>query len=505
MALRAELSWPEARVLDRDHYSGVVTLHGTLMVFFAVAPAFLCGWGHYVVPLLVGARNTAVPLLNRLAFGGFLVSATLMLASLVAPGGPPPAGWTAIAPFSALESAAPGLGAGQTLWLAAMLPGSLAFAATGLNLSLTVWKCRAPGMTAGRLPIVVWAYLVASLLALVSQLVLGTSCGMLLLDRAGVTSFFLPETVILSGEVLRSTGGDPLLQRALFGFAEQTFAHGLLVLALGLVLELLPVFTRRPPRSYRGAVAGLWLVGVLGLASGGKYLPGLGPRAALIASLLALLPALPLAGLGVLVVSGLRGLPRPPDTPLLFALGALAGACFAALGGLYLAGPVTSGVLEGTFFELGHLHFFFGGVLFLAVLAASYYWLPKVTGRKMSETLGRVHFGLTALPLLLLYALMESQGAGGVPRHVTESRSAPALELAMTGCATLVFAAQALFAAGVVWSAVGGEVAGKNPWKAGTLEWTIASPASRVRRWAYEYRPRAEGSAPEFLSQVDDS
>ena len=498
MVIRVQLTWPESGIVRQESYSGLVTLHGTLMVFFAVAPALLSGWGHFLLPLLIGARNTAHPLLNPLSYWSFLLAALLLLASLVAPGGPPPAGWTGAPPLGALEDAAPGLGLGQTLWLFSMLLCSLSLLLSSVNFAITILRCRATGMTPTRLPVTVWAYLIGSVLVVISQPVMLLAFGLLLLDRLGVSSFYLPEGILLAGELLPHGGGSPLLFQRLFWFAEQSFSYALLIVALGLVFEILPVFTRRPPPGYRGVIAGLALLGCLGLPAWAKHLytSGLSVQGVGYAFVLSVLPVLPLTWLAWKLLASLRGLPSRLSAPVLFSIGVMAAGGFAGLGALALSVPASSAILSGTFFELGHLHFFFGSVALLAIFAACYFWFPKMVGRKLSDGIGRVHFWLTAVPLFVMYPLMQVQGSGSMVRHAYEGSSSTPVELAVTVSAMILLAAQALFVAGIVWSVFRGEPAGMNPWKATTLEWTTESPPPEgnwpsrlpvVQRPAYDY------------------
>lgn len=487
-----------------EFYIALVTMHGTIMVFFFISYVLVAGFGNFLIPLQIGARDMAFPLLNMLSYWIGLVSALVMLSAFFVEGGAAAAGWTAYPPLSALESAVPGSGMGQTLWLLSMALFIVSFTMGGLNYVATIFSMRAPGMSMMRLPLTVWSYFVAAILGLLAFPALTAGAVMLLFDRHMGTSFFLPAGLVVGGEVLQVGGGSPLLWQHLFWFLGHPEVYVLLLPALGIAFDVLPAFTRKPVFGYRLSVYSLIATGALGMIVWGHHMfvSGMSPFSGEYFSIATMLITIPMAIIGVNFLASLWGGRVIFKTPMLFALGVVAFFGTGGLGGLFLGNATADIQLHETYFVVGHFHFMIGGVTLLGTFTAIYFWFPKMFGRYMNETLGRVHFWLTVVPFYVLFLGQHFLGLQGLTRRYYAWDSyqylADALptNVMLTIAAFVLVSAQLFFLFNFVWSIFRGRVADRNPWQATTLEWTTPSPAPHgnfgehlpvVHRWPYEY------------------
>lgn len=501
--IRYQLAWSTAAIRP-ETYLSIVTMHGTIMVFFVISLALVSGFGNFLIPLMVGARDMAYPLLNMLSYWVIVPACLLMLLSFLVEGGAAASGWTAYPPLSALKEAIPGSGLGQTLWLLSMALFIASFTMGGLNYLTTILNERTAGMTMMRMPLFVWTMLVSTVLGLLSFPALTAAAVLLLLDRHLGTSFYLPAGMLIGEKVLPYDGGTPLLFQHLFWFLGHPEVYVLVLPAVGIAFEIIPAFARRPPFGYRTSVYALLIIAVLSMIVWGHHMfvSGMNPYLGEYFSIATVLITLPFAVLGLNLVASLWQGQLRLATPMLFCLAMISAIGTGGLGGLYLGTASSDIYFHETYFVVGHFHFMIGMVTFLATFAGIYYWFPKMFGRMMNEPLGKAHFWLTVAPMFLMFLLMHFQGMGGALRRTYEmstysfSKEMGFLNLPITLLAYLAMAGQLLFLVNLVWSLVAGKKAEANPWDAAGLEWTAASPAPHgnwgptdpvVRRWPYDY------------------
>ena len=529
--IRLQLGWPTHQwtLLDRlfpgivdgvmtpEFYLALVTMHGTIMVFFFISYVLVSGFGNYLVPLQVGARDMAYPFLNMLSYWVALVSALVMLASFFVTGGAAASGWTAYPPLSAVRTAVPGSLWGQTIWILSMALFIASFTMSSLNVVATVFSLRARGMAMMRMPVTVWAFFIAAIVGLLAFPPLTAAAVMLLFDRHFGTSFFLPADLIVAGQILPHQGGSPLLWQHLFWFLGHPEVYVLILPALGIAYDLLPVFTRKPAFGYRIQVYSLISVGVLGMVVWGHHMfvSGMSPFSGEYFSVATLVITFPMAIYGVNMMASLWGGRLRVSAPMLFALGTLAFFGTGGLGGLFLGNATADMQLHDTYFVVGHFHFMIGGVTLLGTFAALYFWFPKMFGRSMSDAWGRVHFWLTFIPFFTVFFMQHFVGLAGMPRRYYAFATYEYLQrtlpqnVIISIAALVLTSAQLVFLVNFCWSLAKGRRAEANPWGATTLEWTVASPPPHgnfghvlpvVHRWPYEYS--VEGCALDYTPQT---
>ena len=529
--IRLQLGWPEhawpllARLLPEGYpggimapefYLAVVTMHGTIMVFFFISLVLVSGFGNYLVPLQCGARDMAFPFLNMLSYWIAVLSALVLMASFFVVGGAAASGWTAYPPLSAIASAVPGSQMGQSLWILSMALFIASFTMSGLNIVATVLSVRAPGLSMMRLPLTVWTYFIASILGLLAFPPLTAAAVMLLLDRHLGTSFFLPSGLVVGNKLLTNTGGSPLLWQHLFWFLGHPEVYVLLLPALGVASDIMPAFTRKPIYGYRLSVYCLWAVGALSMIVWGHHMfvSGMSPFSGEYFSLVTLTITVPMTIFGVNMLASLWGAKLELTSPMLFVCGVIALFGSGGLGGLFLGNSTADMQLHDTYFVVGHFHMMIGGVTLMGMFAAIYFWFPKMFGRMMNETLGKVHFWLTFAPFFTIFFMQHFLGIQGAPRRYYAFTAYDYLQktrgqnVIISLAAFFLVSAQLVFIVNFVWSLVKGRVAVANPWRATTLEWTLPSPPPHgnfdtvptVERWPYEYGvPAPEG---DFATQT---
>ena len=507
--IRTQITWPEKAMVTPENYLSLVTMHGTIMVFFVVSLALVSGLGNFLVPLMLGARDMAYPFLNMLSYWTVVPACLLVLVSFVVEGGAAAAGWTAYPPLSALPEAVPGSGLGQTLWLLAMALFIASFTMGGLNYIATVLNCRAKGMSLMRMPLTVWTYFMSAVLGVLSFPPLTAAAIMLLLDRHGGTSFFLPSGLVFNNEVLAHEGGTPLLFQHLFWFLGHPEVYVLVLPGIGITFDLIASFARRPVFGYKTSVYSLWVVGFLSMIVWGHhmYVTGMNPYVGEYFSIATVLITAPFAVLGMNLVASVWRSRIRMEVPMYWALGTVAVIGLGGFGGLFLATSISDIYFHDSFFVVGHFHLMIGVVTVLSTFGGLYHWFPKMFGRVMNAGLGKLHFWLTYVPMVALFFLMHLQGMSGLLRryydHSIYEFQAPGRELALviTILTYAAFAAQAIFFWNFFYSMFKGVKVGANPWNATTLEWTAPSPAPHgnwpgalpvVDRHPYDYDPAAE-------------
>jgi cytochrome c oxidase subunit I len=461
-------------VISPVAYTALFTMHGTIMIFFAVTPMLIGGFGNFCLPLLIGARDMAFPRLNLASFWTMAAATAVLLASFFVPLGPAQAGWTAYAPLSTAIGT-PGLG--QTLWVVAIYLNGASSVMGAINYITTVLRCRAPGMTYFRLPLTAWGFFLTSILNALFVPVLAAAMVLLLFDRLLGTQFFIAGTT-------PGAGGDPILYQHLFWLFGHPEVYILILPAWGIVGDLLAFFARKPAFGYRVTVWSMIAVVVLSTVVYGHHMftTGMSPLLGESFMLLTMIISVPtsllfLNWLGTIWRGALR-----LQTPMLFCLGLLFTFAIGGLTGLFLADVVADMYLHDTYFVVGHFHLIMAAALLFASFAAVYFWYPKMFGRMMSERLGKLHFWPTFVAINLVFVGQLLIGYEGMGRRLYDPSAydflKPLLPLNrfISHSAYVLGAAQLIFVLNFFSSLRWGTRASKNPWEVGTLEWTVSSP-----------------------------
>ena len=524
LVMRIHLVWPGLALpffgqIKPEDYLALVTMHGTLMVFFVLTVAPLSGFANLVLPEQIGARKMALPTMNALSLWLTALALIVLLAAFIVPGGAPISGWTAYPPLSAIASAGPGQALGMDMWLLSLAIFCIASWIGSVNILATIVGERCEGMTLNRMPLTVWSWLISSLLVLVSFSVLLAALLLLFSDRHFGTSFFLPMGDLVAGRISSHGDGSPLLWLHLFWFFGHPEVYIAVLPGMGITSSLLANFSRRPVLGLPMMSATTVLIGLLGLVVWGHHMfvSGMNPYAGTAFALTTIAIAVPstakvLSWLGTLWGGGLR-----LTTPMLFAIGFVSLFIAGGLTGPILAQPVLDTYLHNTYFVVAHFHLIMAMAGAFSIFAGIYYWFPLMTGRLMNEHLGKLHFWITLIAAYGTFFPMHFAGLAGEPRHYSQLAGAtPALQALLplqkdiTWFALVLSAAQFLFLANLIYSAFWGKRASNNPWQATTLEWapplaespeistsTAAVPASqskrKVYRGPYEYGLRPDG------------
>ena len=514
--IRYQVAWPETAVVSPEAYLAVVTMHGTIMVFFVVSLALVSGFGNFLIPLQIGARDMAYPLLNALSYWTIVPGCLLMILAFFVEGGAAAAGWTAYPPLSALKEAVPGSGMGQTLWLLAMALFIASFTMGGLNYITTILNCRAKGMGLLRMPLSVWMFFVSAILGVLAFPPLTAAALMLLGDRHLGTSFFLPGGLVFGEEVLAHEGGTPLLFQHLFWFLGHPEVYVIVLPAIGIAFDVIATYARRPPFGYRMSVWATLLIAFLSMIVWGHhmYVSGMNPLVGEYFSIATVSITAPFSILGVNLLASLWRAKIRFTPAMVFALGIISVIGLGGLGGLYLGTSTSDIYFHDSYFVVGHFHLMIGVVTLMGTYAACYHWFPKMFGRAMNERLGYLHFALTYVPMMAVFVLMHYQGLTGMLRryydHSIYDFQTVGRELSkpISYWAFAAFGGQFVFLANFLWSALRGRKVGSNPWEATSMEWNTESPAPHGNfgaadpvavRGPYDYAP--EGSSKEYAPQ----
>ena len=371
--IRMQLAWPDKPMLRPEAYLSIVTMHGTIMVFFVISLALVSGFGNYLIPLMIGARDMAYPFLNMLSYWTIVPACALMVLSMFVEGGAAASGWTAYPPLSALKEAIPGSGWGQTLWLLAMALFIVSFTLSGLNFLTTILNMRAPGMSLYRMPLTVWTFLISTVLGLLAFPPLTAAAVMLLTDRHLGTNFYLPDGIVLGDQVLPHQGGTPLLFQHLFWFLGHPEVYVLVLPAMGVAFEVVAAFARRPPFGYRISVYALFVVAVLSMIVWGHHMfvSGMNPYLGKYFSIATVAITMPFSLLAVNLITSLwRGNIRF-EVPMLFILAMISVIGTGGLGGIYLGTATSDVYFHDSYFVVGHFHLMIGVVTSSRPLPAS--------------------------------------------------------------------------------------------------------------------------------------
>jgi len=497
--MRIHLVWPTAKipglelmskagapggVMTPEYYLSLLTMHGTLMVFFVLTNAPFAAFGNYFLPIQIGAEDMAFPRFNMMSFWlTFLAWAVLMLAFVI-PDGPPIAGWTEYTPLSAIgKDAGPGMQWGASLWgisiaifCAASLLGALNFISTTLDL-------RAKGMTLMRMPLCTWAWFITSCIALLAFAVLLPACILLILDRHAGTSFYIPAGIVASDRLQPHSGGSPLLWQHLFWFFGHPEVYIAILPSMGIVSHILINSMRKPLLSAKVVIYSMMSIGFLSYMVWGHhmFLSGMNPMSALAFSFPTLTITIPATILTLMWLGSLYGANIQIDSASLFALGFISMFVSGGVSGFFLAQPSIDIYLHATYFVVGHFHMVMGVASLFGVFAGTYFWFPKMTGRLMNEGLGKLHFWITFIGTYCIFMPFHYLGLiGNVRRYQSfvNDFMGPYLPLHkfITIAALITGAAQFIFLYNLIHSRFWGKPAPENPWNATSLEWTIPSP-----------------------------
>jgi cytochrome c oxidase subunit 1 len=508
----------QSGAMTAEQYLALVTMHGTIMVFFVLTTAPQGGFGNYFLPIQIGAADMAFPVLNMLSFWITFVALVVMVAAFFVSGGSPISGWTGYAPLSALgEIAGPGLGTGQTLWIISIAIFCVASLMGALNFITTTIDLRARGMTMMRMPLTVWAWFITAILGLLAFGVLLAAGILLLLDRSAGTSFFIPAGLVVSDKQIPHAGGSPLLWQHLFWFFGHPEVYIAILPGMGAVSHILSTFSRKPIFGYKAMVYALSAIGFLGFCVWGHhmFISGMSPYTAMAFSLLTMSIGVPSAIKTFNWIGTLWGSRIQFTASMLFALGFVSLFVTGGLSGLFLAQPAVDLPLHDTKFVVAHFHIIMGVAAIFGMFTAMYFWFPKMTGRFMSETLGKIHFWITFPGVYLIFMPMHWQGLVGHPRRYAETlgfdfmKEIQGMHTFITHAAFLTIAVQFVFLFNLVWSWKWGKKAeNMNPWNGTTLEWTVPSPPPHdnfaghipvVYRGPYEFS--VPGHAEDYIPQ----
>jgi cytochrome c oxidase subunit 1 len=484
---------PGFGMVSPNEYNSLVTNHGTIMIFWVAMPVLVAAFGNYLIPLMLGCDDMVFPRINRLSYQIFLLSAVVILASLFVPGGGFAGAWTAYPPLSAkAEYNLTGLG--STLWLVAVALEFVAFLLGGINFVTTAMNSRAPGMKMYDIPIVVWMIVVASILFMASVGPLIAGAVMLFMDQNVGTAFFDPDR-----------GGDPILWQHLFWFFGHPEVYVVLLPAIGIVAEIITVFSRKKLFAYKTVLYTVVATGVLSFTvwAHHQFIAGIDPRMANIFTVTTLLISVPIAEMMFVYIATLYGGSITLSTPMLWALGFIATFLLGGVTGIFLGASGADIYLHDTYFVLAHFHYTFFPIAIVGTYAGVTYWYPKMFGRMMNETLGKIHFWGTFIAFNCIFIPLFYTGLAGDHRRIWSYELFPELWTvdlqdvrAFATIATVVMLAfQPIFIFNFFWSLRRGAVAGDNPWKANTLEWQAPSPPPHgnfaelphVYRGPYEY------------------
>jgi cytochrome c oxidase subunit 1 len=555
--MRLNLSWPGTHwpilatlfptgapggIMNPEFYLSLVTMHGTIMVFFVLTTAPQGGFGNYFLPIQIGAEDMAFPFLNMMSFWVTLVGFIVILAAIFVEGNStiansavglwlgggsgatvgPIGGWTGYAPLSAVGAAAgPGQGAGMNLWIVSIAIFCIGSLLGALNFITTLLNMRTRGMTLMRMPLTCWAWFTTAVLALLSFPVLLGGGILLLLDRTVGTSFFIPGGLVFGSSVLTThTGGSPILWQHLFWFFGHPEVYIAILPGMGATSHILSTFARKPIFGYRAMVFAIFAIGLLGFFVWGHhmFISGMSPYSAMTFSILTLSIGVPSAVKTFNWLGTLWGARIRFTTPMLFAIGFVSLFVAGGITGLVLGQTSLDLPMHDTYFVPAHFHLVMGVASIFGMFAATYFWFPKMFGRMMSERLGKFHFWLTFVGVYCIFVPMHTMGMVGMPRRYAnfgEYRfldSIHPLVVFVSIAAIITALVQLVFYFNLIWSVFKGKKAGDNPWEATTLEWNTSSPPPHdnfagvlpvVYHGPYEFA--VPGAPEDYVMQTDPS
>lgn len=505
----------EGGKLDPNFYLALVTMHGTIMVFFVLTAGLSGTFSNFLIPLQIGARDMASGFLNMLSYWFFFIASVVMFSSLFVSTGPAGGGWVVYPPLSALPQAHPGSGAGMTLWLASMALFIVSQLLGGINYITTIINLRTRGMSFGRLPLTIWSFLITAILGLISFPVLLSAALLLIFDRHFGTSFYLSD-IYINGESLPNIGGSPILFQHLFWFLGHPEVYIVILPGLGITSEIVATNSRKPIFGYKAMIASMLGIAFLSFIvwAHHMFVSGMNPFLGSVFMFLTLIIAVPSAVKAFNYITTLwRG--NIVFTPaMLFAIGLVSFFVSGGLTGLILGNSALDIQLHDTYFVVAHFHLVMGAASAFGLLAGVYHWFPKMFGRMMNYSLGQIHFWLTFIGVYMVFVPLHYIGIAGFPRryyaftnYAFTSKFVDMNEFIMYA-AILTFLAQLIFLYNFISSIFYGKKAPKNPWRSNTLEWTTPvhpghgnwpEDLPAVYRWPYDYSK--PGSVHDFIPQ----
>ncbi len=505
---------PEGK-LDPEFYLALVTMHGTIMVFFVLTAGLSGTFSNFLIPLQIGARDMASGFMNMLSYWFFFVSSVIMFTSLFLQDGPAGGGWVIYPPLSALPQAIKGSGLGMTMWLVSMALFIVSSLLGGINYITTIINMRTKGMSFTRMPLTIWAFFFTAIIGLLSFPVLFSAALLLIFDRSFGTSFFLSD-IYIGGEALPNVGGSPILFQHLFWFLGHPEVYIVLLPALGLSSEIIATNSRKPIFGYKAMIGSMLFIGILSFIvwAHHMFVTGMNPFLGSIFMLLTLIIAVPSAVKIFNYVTTLwQGNIR--FTPgMLFSIGLVSFFLTGGITGVFLGNSALDIQLHDTYFVVAHFHLVMGSASFFGMMAGVYHWFPKMFGRMMDDRLGYVHFWITFIGVYLVFFPMHYIGIAGFPRRYYswtnfETFSGFAdLNMLVSIAAVATLAAQFIFLFNFFYSIFRGRVASENPWKSNTLEWTTPvnvghgnwpGAIPNVYRWPYDYSK--PGAKDDYIPQ----
>ena len=507
--------------LAPEFYYALVTMHGTILVFFVLTAGLSGTFSNLLIPLQLGARDMASPFLNMLSYWFFFLASVVMFYSLFLNTGPFSGGWTAYPPLSALPQASSGSAGGMTLWLISLTLFVVSVLLGGINYVTTVLNLRTKGMTMWRMPLTIWAFFVTAILGILSFPVLASGFFMLIFDRGLGTSFFLSE-IFINGQALDRVGGSPILYQHLFWFLGHPEVYIIILPAMGLTSEVLSVHARKPIFGYKAMVYSILAIGFLSFIvwAHHMFMSGVNPFISNFFVVFTLIIAVPSAVKVFNWITTLYGGNLRLNTPMLFAIGFVSMFISGGLTGIFLGNSALDIQLHDTYFVVAHFHIVMGIAAFFGMFAGVYHWYPKMFGRFMDETMGKIHFWGTLIGAYAIFWPMHYIGMAGVPRRYYSFDTFEAfshfseMNKFITVAAIIVFVIQLLFVVNFFYSIWRGKKqTTRNPWGASTLEWTTPIEAGHgnwpgklpsVHRWPYDYGKDGEEYVSQMTPMKDD-
>ena len=516
--MRMQIAWPEQPniifdfllgkwapdgVMDADIYLALVTMHGTIMVFFVLTAGLSGTFSNLLIPLQLGARDMASGFLNMVAYWLFFISTVLMVISIFVEAGPAAAGWTIYPPLSALEMAQSGSGLGMTLWLVSMAFFIASSLLGSLNYIVTVLNLRTKGMSLTRMPLTIWAFFVTAIIGVISFPVLLSAALLLIMDRSFGTSFFLSD-IFIQGEVLHYQGGSPVLFEHLFWFLGHPEVYIVLLPALGIASEVISTHSRKPIFGYKAMIISILAIAFLSTIVWGHHMfvTGMNPFLGSVFTFTTLLIAIPSAVKAFNYITTLWKGNIQFNPPMLFAIGFVSTFITGGLTGIILGDSALDINVHDTYFVVAHFHLVMGISALYGMLAGMYHWFPIMFGKMMNKNLGYLHFWVTAISAYGVFFPMHFIGMAGLPRRYYTNSNFPLFDdLADTNQIITMFAilgasVQLVFLYNFIYSMFYGKKAPQNPWKSTTLEWTASQKhihgnwqgnIPEVHRWPYDY------------------
>ena len=519
LLFRLQLAWPEQSfkifnvllgdkfapngVMANDIYLALVTIHGTIMVFFVLTAALSGTFSNLLIPLQIGARDMASGTLNMISYWLFFLSSVIMVSSLFVEAGPASSGWTIYPPLSALPQAIPGSGMGMTLWLVSMAIFIASSLMGSLNYVVTVINLRTKGMSMTRLPLSIWAFFVTAIIGIISFPVLLSAALLLIMDRSFGTSFFLSD-IYIAGEVLHNQGGSPVLFEHLFWFLGHPEVYIILLPALGITSEVIATNSRKPIFGYRAMIMSILAIAFLSTVVWGHHMfvSGMNPFLGSVFTFTTLLIAIPSSVKAFNYITTLWKGNLQLNTGMLFSIGLVSTFITGGLTGIILGDSTLDINVHDTYFVVAHFHLVMGISALYGMFAGIYHWFPRMFGRMMNKNLGYIHFWTTAVCAYGVFFPMHFIGMAGLPRRYYTNTNFPLFDdlqnvnILITTFALIGGAFQLVFLYNFFSSIFYGEKSVQNPWKSNTLEWTAPvehmhgnwpGEIPEVHRWAYDY------------------